>query len=263
MRQRYTIELAFLVLVLAVSVAGFSSLFRGNAGALTGYHLLHIVTSLAWLLLLTAQLVLLRQRKFERHRTIGAWILAVAPVLIASVGLLTAHSASREAAAGTVDDLVVQNVTFTVELALLLFLAVRLRHDRAVHGALLMSTALMFLVIALFFTLISYVPGYRIEGPETFDRFAKSAQLGALVGMGIGVLFFLRNVRSGWPWLLTSAFFLVNGLLQAFVAQSGRTWSLTMLVGSVGELPAVAVALAGSAALLWAAWKRSPGLRRR
>ena len=43
----------------------------------------------------------------------------------------------------------VQNVAFTMEVALLVFLAFVLRKQRQVHGALLMSTALMFMVIAL------------------------------------------------------------------------------------------------------------------
>ncbi|MHB1069069.1 MAG: hypothetical protein ACYC1W_04285 [Gemmatimonadaceae bacterium] len=180
------------------------------------------------------------------------------PILIASVSLLTVHSAAKEAAAGTVDDLVVQNVTFTLELALLVFLAFVLRHNRNVHGSLLMSTALMFLVIALFFTFISYVPGYRIEGPETFTRFAKSGQMSALIGSVIGLLFFLKNIRTGWPWILVSVFFLLNGYLQMVVDQSGRTKPLTVLVGSIGEVPAFGLGLTIFADLLWMAWKVVP-----
>lgn len=261
MRQRYTLEMVFLVIVIAVSLVGFSSLVRGETVALTGYHVLHIITSMAWLLLLLGQLVLIRQRRFDRHRTIGTGILVVGPILIASVSLLTAHSAAKEAAAGTVDDLVVQNVTFTLELALLVLLAFVLRQNRNVHGALLMSTALMFLVVGLFFAFISYVPGFRIEGPETFDRFARSARVSALVGSVIGLLFFLRNVRTGWPWLLVSTFFVLNGYLQVVVARTGRTQSLTMLVGSIGEGPAFGLALAGFAGLLWMAWKVVPTRR--
>jgi len=262
MRQRYTLEMVFLLIVIALSLVGFSSLVRGDQIALNGYHVVHIITSLAWLLLLLWQLVLLRQRRFDRHRTIGTYIMVVGPILIASLSLLTAHSAAREAAAGTVDDLVVQNVTFTLELALLVFLAVALRRNRNVHGSLLMSTALMFLVIALFFTLISYVPGYRIEGPETFTRFAKSGQTSALIGSVIGLLFFLRNFRTGWPWLLVSAFFLLNGYLQMVVDQSDRTRPLTVLVGSIGEVPAFGLGLTIFVGLLSLAWKVVPTQRR-
>ena len=261
MRQRYTLEIAFLLIVIAVSLVGFSSLVGGDQVALTGYHVLHIITSLSWLLLLLGQLVLIRQHRFDRHRAIGKYIMVAGPIVIASVSLLTVHSAARESAAGTVDDLVVQNVTFTLELALLVFLAFVLRRNRNVHGSLLMSTALMFLVIALFFTFISYVPGYRIEGPDTFDRFAKSGQTSALIGSVMGLLFFLRNVRTGWPWILVSMFFLLNGYVQMVVDQSGHTQALTVLVGSIGELPAFALGLMVFVGLLWLAWKVVPTQR--
>jgi uncharacterized membrane protein YozB (DUF420 family) len=261
MRQRYTLEITFLLIVIAASLIGFSSLVRGDRGAPNGYQLLHIVTSLAWQLLLLGQLVLIRQRHFERHRTIGKWILAVGPILIASMGLLTVHSATKALATGTVDDLVVQNVSFTLQLALLVLLAFVLRRNRDVHGALLLSTALMFLVIAIFFILISYIPGYRIEGPETFDRFAKAGQTSAIVGSVTGLLFFLRNARTGWPWLFVSAFFLAIGYIQVVLEQSGRTKALTVLVGSIGEVPAFGLTLAFFAGLLWMAWKVVPTRR--
>lgn len=261
MRQQYTVEIAFLLLVIAVSILGFSSLVSGGKTVLTGYHVLHIITSMAWLLLLLGQLVLIRRGRFDRHRAIGASMLAVGPMLVASLTLLTVHSAAREAAAGAVDDLVVQNVTFTLEVALLLVLAFALRRNRRVHGALLMSSALMFLVIALFFSFISYVPGFRIEGPETFDRFAKSAQAGALIGSAIGLAFFLRNWRTGWPWLLVSTFFFLNGYAQVAVARAGQAQALTARVGSIGEGPAFGLGFGIFALLLWAVWQRGPQQR--
>lgn len=258
MRQQHTLDIAFLVLVIVVSLVGFSSLLRGGETSLTGYHVLHIVTSLVWLTLLLVQVVFIRQRRFDRHRWVGASILGVGPILIASLMLLTVHSAGREAAAGTADDLVVQNVMFTLQVALLLFLAFALRRNRKLHGELLMSTALMFLAIALFFTLISYVPGFRIEGPETFDRFAKAGQTSALIGAIVGVLFSLRGWRSGWPWLLVAVFFLGNGSLQFAVAQRGRTQAWTNAVGALGEPSAFALGLVLFAALLGVAWKAAP-----
>jgi len=258
MRQQHSLDIVFLVLVIAVSLVGFSSLLRGGDVSLTSYHVLHIATSLAWLTLILVQVVFIRQRRFDRHRWVGASILGGGPILIASLTLLTVHSAGREAAAGTVDNLVVQNVMFTLQVALLLFLAVALRRNRKIHGALLMSTALMFLAIALFFTLISYVPGFRIEGPETFDRFAKAGQTSALIGAVVGVLFFLRSWRSGWPWLLVATFFFGNGFLQVAVAQSGRTQAWTNAVGALGEPSAFGLGLVLFAALLWGAWKVAP-----
>ena len=261
MKHKYTLAMVFPVIVIALSVVGFSSLALGAQPGLTAYQVLHIITSLAWLLLLLSQLVCIRQHRFHLHRTIGTSIFVAGPVLVASLMLLSVHSAAKDAVAGRADMLVVQNVTFALEVALLVLLAFVLRHNRKVHGALLMSTALMFMVIALFFTLISYVPRYRIEGPETFSHFADAGQASALIGSLIGVLFFLKHSRTGWPWLLTSSFFFVNGYLQMIVAQTDRTKTLTVLVASIGRVPAFAFGLTIFMALLWIAWKVKPAAR--
>lgn len=261
MKHKYTLEIGFLVIVIAVSLVGFSSLALGEQPKLTAYHVLHISTSVAWLLLLLSQLVFIRQRRFHLHRTVGTSIFFAGPVLVASLTLLTVHSAAKDAVAGRPDILVVQNVTFALEVALLVFLAFLLRRNRNVHGALLMSTALMFLAIALFFTFISYVPGYRAEGSVTGPHFAESAQVSALICSVIGLAFFLKNWRTGWPWLLTTSFFFLNGYLQGMVAQTNRTKPLTVLVASIGRVPAFALSLTIFLALLWVAWRVEPATR--
>jgi hypothetical protein len=261
MRQKYALEIAFVVLALALSLAGFSSLFTRDQAWPDAYQSLHIVTSLAWLLLLLGQLLLVRQRNFGRHRAIGTSIFVAGPIVVASVSLLTVHSAAKDAIAGRADTLVVQNVAFALEVALLIFLAFLLRHNRRVHGSLLLSTVLMFMVIALFFTLISYVPGYRAEGPDTPPRFAEAGQMSALIGALVGLLFFLRSWRTGWPWLLTSVFFLVDGYVQFLVAEADRTTALTALVASVGRAPAFLLGLTIFGALLLVAWRVKPPQR--
>ena len=132
MRQKHTLEFIFLLVVISVSLVGFSSLWLGQDSERTPYHYLHISTSLVWLLLLLSQLVLIRQNSFRRHRAIGQSIFIAGPLLVASLMLLSVHSAAKAAAAGQADDLFVQNVGTTVEIALLVFLAFVLRRDRNV-----------------------------------------------------------------------------------------------------------------------------------
>lgn len=255
MKNKYKLDIAFLVLTIALSLTGFSSLFTGAHAERTAYQYLHIVTSLAWLALLLFQLVLISRGRFQHHRAVGQSIFFAGPVLVATLALLTVHSAAKDADVGKADFMVVQNVMVTLELALLVFLAFVLRANRSIHGALLLNTALLFMGIALFFTLISYVPGYRAE-PGTAPRFAAAAQTISFAGGAIALLFFLRNRRAGWPWLLTGSFFFLNGLLQMLVARADGTKPLTMLVGSIGRAPAFVLGLLIFAALLWWAWKR-------
>ena len=261
MRKKYTLEMVFLLMVIALSLVGFSTLLLGEQPALTAYHYLHILTSLAWLLLLLGQLVLIRQQSFRRHRAIGKSIFIAGPLLIASLTLLSVHSASKAAAAGQADELLVQNVVTTIEVALLVFLAFILRRNRDVHGSFMISTALPFMGVALFFTFISYVPRFKVEGPETFSRFAEAGQTISLILIVVGLLFFLKNWRTGWPWILASLGFTLNGLLQVFLDSTERTKPLTELVASIGRAPAFGLSLTIFGALLWMAWKVAPAKR--
>jgi hypothetical protein len=266
MRRPYTLEIGYLCVVIAGSLVGFSSLARdafmgGEQPALTGYHLLHISTSLAWLLLLLWQLLLLRQQDFRRHRVIGQSIFVAGPVLVATLMLLSVHSASKATAAGTADNLLVQNVGTTLELALLVLLAFFFRRNRDVHGSFMLSSTMLFLGIALFFAFISYVPQFKIEGPDTFHRFAKAGQAIFLIILAVGLLFFLKQWRTGWPWLLASLLFALNGWLPGFLERTGRARPYTDLVASIGRVPAFVVGLVGFAALLGLAWNVAPGRR--
>lgn len=262
MSHKYTLEFLFLLLAIAMSVVGFSSLYTGEQTGPDAYQALHIITSFTWLLLLLGQLVVVRQHRFHLHRTVGMSIFFAGPVLVATLAMLSVHSAAKDAGVGRPDVLVVQNVMVTLEVALLILLGFVLRRNRSIHGSLLMSTALLFLGIALFFTLISYVPGYRIEGPETFSRFADAAQASSIVGSLVGLGLFLARRRTGWPWLLTGSFFFANGFLQMFVARTDRTKALTQLVASIGRAPAFALGLTIFAALLWMAWRVEPARRK-
>lgn len=140
-----------------------------------------------------------------------------------------------------------------------MFLAFLLRSNRAVHGALLLSTALLFAGIALLFTLIAYAPAYRIEGPDTFHRFAAAAQASTVVVVGLaGLLLFLRDRRGGWPWLLAGSMCALNGLLQMLVERAESTEALTVAVAAAGRVPAFVPALCVFLALLVVAWRREP-----
>ena len=261
MKRKYTLELVFLLTVIGFSVVGFSSLWLGENSSRTPYHYLHIITSLAWLLLMLSQLVLVRQNGFRRHRAIGQSIFFAGPWLVASLMLLSVHSASKEAAAGQADDLLVQNVGTTLEIAFLVLMAFVLRRKREVHASFIMSTSLVFLGIALFFTFISYVPRFKIEGPETFSRFAEAGQTISLIILLIGLLFFLKAWRTGWPWMIAAAFFTLNGFLQLYLDRSGRTKPLTDLVASIGRPAAFGASFLIFAALLWLAWRVGPARR--
>lgn len=138
----------------------------------------------------------------------------------------------------------------TLQLGLLILLAFVLRRRRALHGAFLLGTAIAFLGIALFFSLIGFVPAFRIEGPETFHRFASAAATGQAVCLAVGLLFVIKDRRHGWPLLLAAAFFPLNEGVRAFLASRDLIGPLTEFVGALDPTATFVGSLAVFLALL-------------
>ncbi|MBB1286168.1 hypothetical protein HRH25_17420 [Flavisolibacter sp. BT320] len=229
------IHLFFLSIVILVSITGFWNIYFGPKANPTAYHHLHVIITFAWLTLLMIQLIYILKQNHSIHRKLGISIFIMGPLLIATLILLSVHSASKATAKGEADALVVQNIFPALEVAILILLGFRFRKNRKLHGHFLLSTTLLFLGIALFFSLISFVPQYKIEGPETFYRFKDAAITALIICVTFGLLLFFLQLRSGWPWLLVSILFFVNSFFTSIIAKANQTKTLTVVIGSINE----------------------------
>jgi hypothetical protein len=231
--RRYLPEHVLLWAAIVLTLTGFWNIYLAPDADPTRLHHAHVLTISIWLLLLLYQLRLVAKGRFQDHRKVGLAVLFLAPLLVATAALLSVHSAHKGVASGEGDFLIVQNVGVTLELALLILLAFVLRKRRNLHGALLLSTSLLFIGIALFFTLISFVPGFRIEGPETFYRFATAGAASRYFCLAVGLLFVVKDWKNGWPVLMAGSFFSLNELIREFLEARSLLASLTEFVGSL------------------------------
>lgn len=232
---RNNINRVFLVIVILVSITGFWNIYFGPDANPTFYQNLHVITTFLWLGLLLAQLVYIDARKNTIHRRLGKSIFVLGPILIATLVLLSVHSASKSASRGEADMLVIQNIFPALEVAILILLGFIFRKNRMLHGHFLMSTSLLFFGIALFFTLISFIPGYKIEGPETFYRFETAGITATYISVALGLLLFIIQRKSGWPWLLVCILFFVNGYIGELIEEADKMVTLTAFIGSIND----------------------------
>ncbi len=233
--RQYSFEYALLAAVMVVSVLGFWNIYFGAQADPQLHHYLHVLTTFIWLGLLFFQLTLIGQGRHGTHRKVGLSVLFVAPLLVATTAMLSVHSAHKGLVSGQGDFLIVQNVGVTLELSLLILLAFVLRKRRKLHASLLLSTTVLFLGIALFFALMSFVPQFRIEGPETFYRFQTAAMTGQAICLAVGVVFLVKDFRNGWPFLLAGMFFVLNEAIRSLLATYGLIEPLTDAVGSLSQ----------------------------
>jgi hypothetical protein len=229
----YVLDQGLIVATMLVSILGFWEIYFGENADPNRFHHLHVVTNAIWLGLLACQLSLIRSKRFGDHRRVGLAILGIAPLLVATTALLSVRSAHKGVVSGEGDFLIIQNVGVTFELAVLIFLAFALRKRRKLHGAFLLSTCLMFMGIALFFTLISFVPQFRIEGPETFYRFGTAARTAQVIGLLVAAGFVIKDFRNGWPLLLAAVFFPLNEVIRSSLDKNNLIEPLTEFVGSM------------------------------
>ena len=234
--RKYRFEYLLVIGAMVLSVTGFWNIFFGPEAKPNSYHFFHVITVFVWLFLLLYQLSLIGKKQFLSHKRVGLLILFFGPLLVATTAIMTVHSANKGVISGRGDTLFVQNVMGTLELAVLILLAFVVRKRRALHGAFLLSTVLAFVGVALFFSLLGFVPQFKIEGPETSYRFAYAAITGLVIRLIIGILFFLKDRRNNWPLLVTGVMpvssFLVGAILESYelIPRS------TAFVGSFNEI---------------------------
>lgn len=231
----YGLEFGLIAAVALIMVLGFWDIYFGADAGAQPHHHLHITTVFVWIGLLLAQLTLMARGSRETHRKVGLAVLVAGPLVVATTAMLSVHSAHKGVVSGEGDFLIIQNVMVTVELGLLIFLAFLLKSRRRLHASLLLSTTILFMGIALFFAMISFVPQFRIEGPETFYRFQTAGITGQVICVAVGFLFFIRDWRNGWPFLVAASCFPLNDAIRSLLTSFGLIDPLTEIVGSMSQ----------------------------
>ncbi len=266
--KEYVFEYLLIATVMVISVLGFWGIYFGAEANPQPHHHLHVATAFVWMFLLLFQLTLIGRGSYKTHRKVGLTVLVAGPLLVATTAMLSVHSAHRGLVSGEGDFLIVQNVMGTVELGLLILLAFLVKKRRKLHGSFLLSTTLLFMGIALFFALISFVPQFKIEGPETFYRFQTAAMTGQAIGLFVGLFFFARDFRNGWPFLLAAFCLPLNEVIRWQLTRSDLIDPLTALAGSMSQLLtfigsfALLFSLLAATALPSARRRRAPSLER-
>jgi hypothetical protein len=233
--RRYIPETGLIAAAALISVLGFWDIYFGADADAQPHHHLHIATAFMWMGLLLTQLTLIARGGYARHRKLGLAVLVAAPLLVATTAMLSVHSAHAGVVSGDGDFLIVQNVMVTLELGLIIFLAFLLKSRRKLHGSLLLSTTILFMGIALFFAMISFVPQFRIEGPETFYRFQMASITAQVACLAVGFLFFIRDPRNGWPFLVAGSCLLLNEGIRSLLTTFDLIDPLTEVVGSMSQ----------------------------
>jgi hypothetical protein len=220
--KKYILEYLLIVTTIILTVSGFWNIFFGADAKPNRYQTFHVIVNFSWLFLMLYQLSLLENNQGIKHKRVGLFILFFAPLFFAQAVLLAIHSAHKGLVSGEGDFLIVQNVLTPIELGLIILLAFILKKRRKIHGAFLISTVVLMLGISIFFLLLAVAPGL--------------IGYGGYITLFVGLLFFLKDRRNGWPILVSSSFFFINDFIHLILNKHDLIQPLTEFVGSLNQL---------------------------
>ena len=225
--KKYFLEYLLIITTILLTVSGFWNIFFGVDAKPNPYQTIHFIINFSWLFLMLYQLSLIGSNQVIKHKRVGLFILFFGPLLIAQAVVLAIHSAHRNLGSAEGDFMIVQNASAPLEIGLIILLAFILRKRRKIHAAFLMGTVVLMLGISIFFLLLAVAPeliGY-----------------GMYITLFVGLLFFLKDRRNGWPTLLSSSFFILNDFIFSILNKYDLIRPLTDFVGSRNQLIAFLV----------------------
>ncbi len=220
--KKYIFEYLLIFTTIILTVSGFWNIFFGADAKPKPYQILHVIVNFSWLFLMLYQLSLIGNKQGIKHRRIGLSILFFGPLFFAQGVLLAIHSAHRGLVSGEGDFMIGQNVLGSIELGLIILLAFILKKRRKIHAAFLISTIVLMLGISIFFLLLAVAPGL--------------IGYGMYITFFVGLLFFLKDRRNGWPILVSSSFFIINDFITSLLIKHDLIQPLTEFVGSLNQL---------------------------
>jgi hypothetical protein len=221
MRKKYVLEYLLIFITILLTVSGFWNIFFGADANPKSYQILHLIVNFSWLFLMLYQLTLIGNKQNQKHKRVGLSILFFGPLFFAQAVLLAIHSAHKGLVSGEGDFMIVQNVFGSIELGLIILLAFILKKRREIHAAFLISTIVLMFGISIFFLMLAIAPGL--------------IEYGMYITFFVGLLFFMKDRKNGWPILASSSVFIVNDFITVLLINLDLIQPLTEFVGSLNQ----------------------------
>lgn len=219
--KKYILKYLLILTTIILTVSGFWNIFLGANAKPNPYQIFHVIVNFSWLLLMLYQLSLIGKKQGIKHKRVGLSILFFGPLFFAHAVLLAVHSTHKGLISGEGDFMIVQNALAPVELGLIILLAFILKKRRKIHAAFLISTIVLMLGISIFFLLLAVAPWFL--------------GYGMYITLFVGLLFFLKDRRNGWPILLSSTFFFINDFIYLILNKKDLIQPLTKFIGSLNQ----------------------------
>ena len=250
----------YMLIVMAVIVAGFWPSYFAVWGSVPWQFHAHGVAASIWVAMVAAQSWTVHRGGLALHRAVGRSSLFLFPFLIAGLAaIIDLTGKGYVAQDGPVR--MMFGASFLIGLALAIaayvtvyYRALKFRRKVWVHSGYLLATPLILFESPFSRLLGMFVPGLMVTGPQDFHLIMVTILLAMAVELAIIAAIWLKYRERAKPFLVAAGFIVAQMLTMGLMADSALLRSLLV---TIGHLPSAAVVGAGfaiGAATSWAGW---------
>jgi len=251
----------YVLVVIAVIVAGFWPSYFGVWGSAPWQFHAHGVAASIWVTMVAAQSWSVHHGRLPLHRLIGKSSLLLFPFLIGGLAAIIDVTA-KGFVAGDNPVRMMFGGSFLIGMALaiaayvtLYYRALKYRRKVWIHSGYMLATPLILFESPFSRLLNMFVPGLVITGPGDLGLIMPGILWAMAVELAVIAAIWLRYREKANPFLVAGGFIVAQMLTMGLMADSGL---LRWLLVALGQSPSAAVVLAGfalGALTSWAGWQ--------
>ena len=250
----------WVLLVIAVTVAGFwESYFSNLTGGPWQFHA-HGIAASMWVVLVATQSWTAHRRQFGWHAAAGKASLFLFPFLIGGLaaiidltakGYVAGEGATRALLGGA---FLIGLLLAIAAYLLLYYRALKFRRKVWLHSGYMLATPLILWESPFSRLLGTFVPGLRVGGPQDFPIILHSIVWAMATGLAFCLIVRWRVGERAQPFLVAGLFIAAQMIA---MGQLGDLPMLHSMLAFIGHLPSAMVITAGflaGAFTSWAGW---------
>jgi len=251
----------YVLVVMAVIVAGFWPSYFAVWGSVPWQFHAHGVAASIWVAMVAAQSWTAHHRQLPLHRAVGKSSLFLFPFLIGGLAAIIDLTA-KGYAAGNDPVRMMFGGSFLVGLALAIaayvavyYRALKYRRKVWIHSGYMLTTPLILFESPFGRLLNMFMPGLAIRGPGDLHLIMPAILWAMAIELAVIAAIWLKYREKANPFLVAAGFIAAQMLTMGLMADSAPLRSLLV---AIGQVPSAAVVLAGfalGALISWAGWQ--------
>ena len=250
----------YVLVVIAVIVAGFWPSYFGIWGSVPWQFHAHGVAASIWVVMVAAQSWSAHHRQLPLHRAVGKSSLLLFPFLIAGLAAIIDVTA-KAYVAGDGPVRMMFGGSFLIGLALAIaayvtvyYRALKYRRKVWIHSGYMLTTPLILFESPFGRLLNTFMPGLVISGPHELHLIMSAIMWAMAIELAVVAAIWLKYREKANPFLVAAGFIVAQMLTMGLMTNSAL---LKSLLAAIGQVPSAAVVLTGfaiGALTSWAGW---------